>query len=294
MMHMDHLHAPVLLEEVQHWMQLESGGVYVDGTLGHGGHARILLEGSEPDGVVIGIERDLRNLETARERLKAFGARAQLVHGNYRDLLKILDGRQIDGILLDLGFSSAHVDDPARGFSFQADGPLDMRYDTSSGVTAADIVNGWPEAELANLFLMYGEEMAADRIARAIVEHRRRERFVTTTDLAEVVQSVVPRRGRLHPATRVFQALRIAVNDELGALQAVLPQTEQALKPGGRLLIITFHSLEDRIVKRYFQSSNVLTAQTKKPIEATLSERTQNPRARSAKLRVAKRAVASM
>lgn len=291
MVHMDHLHAPVLLEEVQHWMQLEPGGVYVDGTLGHGGHARILLEGSEPDGVVIGIERDLRNLETARERLKAFGARVRLVHGNYRDLLKIFGVGQVDGILLDLGFSSAHVDDPARGFSFQADGPLDMRYDTSSGVTAADIVNGWPEAELANLFLMYGEEMAADRIARAIVEHRRHERLATTTDLAEVVQSVVPRRGRLHPATRVFQALRIAVNDELGALQAVLPQTEQALKPGGRLLIITFHSLEDRIVKRFFQSSSVLTAQTKKPIEATLSERTQNPRARSAKLRVAKRAI---
>ena len=289
MMHMDHLHAPVLLEEVQHWMQLEPGGVYVDGTLGHGGHARMLLEGSEPDGVVIGIERDQRNLETARERLADFGARAKFVHGDYRDLLKILNGRRVDGILLDLGFSSAHVDDPSRGFSFQADGPLDMRYDTLGGITAADIVNGWPEAELANLFLMYGEEMAASSIARAIVERRRRGRFTTTTDLANVIQDVVPRHGRLHPATRVFQALRIAVNDELGALRAALPQTEQALKPDGRLLIITFHSLEDRIVKRFFQSSAILRAETKKPVVATLSERSQNPRARSAKLRVARK-----
>src|SRR3989338_3469995 len=289
MMHMDHLHAPVLLEEVQHWMRLKPGGVYVDGTLGHGGHARMMLEGSEPNGVVIGIERDLRNLETAREQLQPFGSRAKFVHGNYRDLLNMLNGQMVDGILLDLGFSSAHVDDPERGFSFQADGPLDMRYDTSDGVTAADIVNGWPVAELANLFLMYGEEVHADRIARALVEHRRHGRFATTTDLAQCIERVVPRHGRLHPATRVFQALRIAVNDELGALQDVLPQTETALKPGGRLLIITFHSLEDRIVKRFMKSSQTLTSLTKKPGVATLSERTNNPRARSAKLRVAEK-----
>lgn len=289
MMHMDHLHAPVLLEEVQHWMRLKPGGVYVDGTLGHGGHARMMLEGSEPNGVVIGIERDLRNLETAREQLQPFGSRAKFVHGNYRDLLNMLNGQMVDGILLDLGFSSAHVDDPERGFSFQADGPLDMRYDTSDGVTAADIVNGWPVAELANLFLMYGEEVHADRIARALVEHRRHGRFATTTDLAQCIERVVPRHGRLHPATRVFQALRIAVNDELGALQDVLPQTETALKPGGRLLIITFHSLEDRIVKRFMKSSQTLTSLTKKPVVATLSERTNNPRARSAKLRVAEK-----
>ncbi|OGL71262.1 16S rRNA (cytosine(1402)-N(4))-methyltransferase [Candidatus Uhrbacteria bacterium RIFCSPLOWO2_01_FULL_53_9] len=288
-MHMDHLHAPVLLEEVQHWMRLKPGGVYVDGTLGHGGHARMMLEGSEPNGVVIGIERDLRNLETAREQLQPFGSRAKFVHGNYRDLLNMLNGQMVDGILLDLGFSSAHVDDPERGFSFQADGPLDMRYDTSDGVTAADIVNGWPVAELANLFLMYGEEVHADRIARALVEHRRHGRFATTTDLAQCIERVVPRHGRLHPATRVFQALRIAVNDELGALQDVLPQTETALKPGGRLLIITFHSLEDRIVKRFMKSSQTLTSLTKKPVVATLSERTNNPRARSAKLRVAEK-----
>ena len=289
MMHMDHLHAPVLLEEVQHWMRLKPGGVYVDGTLGHGGHARMMLEGSEPNGVVIGIERDLRNLETAREQLQPFGSRAKFVHGNYRDLLNMLNGQMVDGILLYLGFSSAHVDDPERGFSFQADGPLDMRYDTSDGVTAADIVNGWPVAELANLFLMYGEEVHADRIARALVEHRRHGRFATTTDLAQCIERVVPRHGRLHPATRVFQALRIAVNDELGALQDVLPQTETALKPGGRLLIITFHSLEDRIVKRFMKSSQTLTSLTKKPVVATLSERTNNPRARSAKLRVAEK-----
>ncbi len=289
---MDRLHAPVLLEEVRHWLQPISKGVYVDGTLGNGGHARMILEMSGPDGVLVGIERDGRNLTIAREQLKSFQDRVRFVQGDYRDLSRILEGEgieKVDGILLDIGFSSLHVDDPSRGFSFQQKGPLDMRYDSDQGITAAQIVNSWPESELADLFFYQGEERSARTIAKAIVQTRRKYRFQTTTDLADLISEKLGRRGRIHPATRVFQALRIAVNDELGALEAVLPQIEQVLKPGGRMLIISFHSLEDRIVKRFIKSSELLTSLTKKPVVPSDEEQSQNKRARSAKLRIAER-----
>ncbi len=289
---MDRLHAPVLMEEVRHWLQPASGGVYVDGTLGNGGHARMILEMSKPDGVLVAIERDKRNLTIAREQLKSFQDRVRFVQGDYRDLTEILEREsidQVDGVLLDIGFSSLHVDDPSRGFSFQQKGPLDMRYDSDQGVTAAQIVNSWPESELADLFFFQGEEKRARTIAKAIVQTRRKYRFQTTTDLADLISETVGRKGRIHPATRVFQALRIAVNDELGALESVLPQIEKVLKPGGRMLIISFHSLEDRIVKRFIKSSTELTTLTKKPVVPSLDEQNENRRARSAKLRIAKK-----
>ena len=241
---MDHPHVPVLLEEVRHGLLPAPGKVFVDGTLGFGGHASVLLENSAPSGKLFGIEWDPANLSEAKKRLARFGSRAMLVHGNYRNLAELLAANgleKVDGILLDLGFSSVHVDDPERGFSFQADGPLDMRYDRTEGESAADIVNGWSEADLAELFREYGEEPRARQIAKAIVAVRRKERFARTLELARCVESVSKRTSRLHPATKVFQALRMAANDELGALKEFLPQAEGALKDGGRLAIISFH-----------------------------------------------------
>ena len=284
-------HEPVMLAEVREAMQPRSGGVYVDATLGHGGHTAMLLEASAPNGRVIGIERDVRNLESARERL-GHDARVTFVHRDYRSLAKILDEQGIhavDGILLDVGFSSAHVDDASRGFSFQQEGPLDMRYDQSQPLTAATIVNTWPEDELTRIFLVYGEEPKARHITRAILERRATQPFATTTDLANVVAAALGRRGKLHPATRAFQALRIVVNGELDALEAVLPQAAASLKPGGRLCVITFHSLEDRIVKRFLRAQTELSPLTKRPVVPTATEAVQNPRARSAKLRAAQK-----
>ena len=291
MLHMDRVqHIPVLLEEVQHWLRPRASGVYVDGTLGHGGHTEMMLEDSAPNGRVVGIELDARNMEIAKERLQSFGDRVLYVHGSYADLEKHLKDNnvgKVDGILLDVGFSSSHVDDPARGFSFMNEGPLDMRYDSDQGLTAEEVVNSWPEAKLAETFLIYGEERRAQYIAKIIVKRRRKKRFRTTTDLSETIAEAIGRHGKLHPATRVFQALRIVVNNELGSLEAVLPQAVEALKEDGRLCVISFHSLEDRIVKRFFRGSNKLEALTKKPVVPTEEEQSKNPRARSAKMRVA-------
>jgi 16S rRNA (cytosine1402-N4)-methyltransferase len=193
----------------------------------------------------------------------------------------------IDGILLDLGFSSMHVDDASRGFSFQNDGPLDMRYDKRGEVTAASIVNGWTRDELATVFRRFGEEPRAHIIAKAITDARKNKKFETTLELADVISAVVPRRGKLHPATFAFQALRIAVNDEFGELERGLKGAEKILNDGGRIAIITFHSLEDRIVKNFLKESNLLEPTTKKPIVPTREEVLQNSRSRSAKLRIA-------
>lgn len=284
------LHVPVLTEETMRALAPKPGGTYADGTVGHGGHARLLLEASGPDGRLLAIDRDPRNLSVARERLAPYGGRVLFVQGSYADLSRFAQENGLgtfDGILLDVGFSSAHVDDPARGFSFGADGPLDMRYDPSQETSAATIVNGWKKEELATLFRLYGEEPAADRIADAIFHARKQERIVRTTQLAELVEAVVPRRGRIHPATKVFQALRIAVNDELGELERVLPAAADLLAPGGRLAVISFHSLEDRIVKQFLASRDDLEALTKRPVTASEEEMAANPRARSAKLRAA-------
>ncbi|HJN84874.1 MAG TPA: 16S rRNA (cytosine(1402)-N(4))-methyltransferase RsmH [Patescibacteria group bacterium] len=288
---MDHVqHIPVLLEEVRHYIHAESGGVYVDGTLGHGGHTEAMLNDSAPDGKVVGIELDSRNMKIAKKRLQSFGDRVLFVQGSYSDLAQHLDDlgiEKVDGILLDVGFSSSHVDDPTRGFSFMKEGPLDMRYDFDQELTAAEVVNSWSEGELAEAFLLYGEEKQAPKIARLIVQRRREKIFRTTTDLSETIASAIGRHGRIHPATRVFQALRIVVNDELGSLKAVLPQAESVLKEGGRLCVISFHSLEDRIVKKFLRRSSDLQVVTKKPVTPLEAEQKTNPRARSAKFRVA-------
>lgn len=302
------MHKSVLLQEVIIALQPRSGGIYLDGTVGAGGHATALLEASAPDGQLFGLDQDQSALAVAKSQLAQFGQRVHLFHANFDRLAQVAQAQGIppvDGILLDLGVSSMHLDQPERGFSFQADGPLDMRMDASQGQTAADLVNHLPEDELANLIFRYGEERHSRRIARAIVKARPIWR---TLELAQIVARASGAgrsdRTKIHPATRTFQALRIAVNDELGALERALPQALGCLKPGGRLAVISFHSLEDRIVKQYFKQESldcicppeqpVCTCRhkatidiiTKRPITASLDEIDANPRARSAKLRV--------
>ena len=277
-------HIPVLKDEVMAGLALKPGMTAVDGTCGLGGHTALLAEAVGEQGKVIAFDKDERNLRVARERLAQFGNRIQFVHDSYVHVREYV--QEVHGVLLDLGYSSAHVDDPLRGFSFQADGPLDMRYDVHDGVTAADIVNSWSRDDLTDLFRQYGEEPRAPQIAKAIFEVRREMRITRTVQLADVVASVVPRTGKMHPATRVFQALRIAVNDELGAVKAGVAASLAVLAPKGRLAIISFHSLEDRIVKHAFADAQDVTAITKKPLVASRDEQQQNPRSRSAKLRI--------
>jgi 16S rRNA (cytosine1402-N4)-methyltransferase len=291
-------HQPVLLAEVLAGLAAKAGGRFIDGTLGGGGHTAALLEASNPDGRVLGIDTDQDALEAASARLVAYAPRATIVHGNFRALATLAQQHEferVDGILLDLGVSSYQLNTPERGFSFQHDGPLDMRLDTSTGEPAADLVNELPEGKLADLIYQYGEEHAARRIARFIVEARRRGPIDTTGELAAVVSRALGgQRGRIHPATRTFQALRIAVNGELSSLEAVLPQAIGLLAPGGRLAVISFHSLEDRIVKHVLRAEaqqGRLAIITKKPIEASTEEAHANARSRSAKLRIAERIV---
>ncbi|MCK6628502.1 MAG: 16S rRNA (cytosine(1402)-N(4))-methyltransferase RsmH [Anaerolineae bacterium] len=302
------MHQSVLLAEVIAALQPHPGGVYIDGTVGAGGHTAALLAASAPDGQVFGFDRDQSALELARRQLAQFGQRVHLFQANFDRLAEIAQAHGLpkaDGILLDLGVSSMQFDQPERGFSFQTEGPLDMRMDASVGPTAADLINGLPEEDLANLIYQYAEERHSRRIARAIVKARP---IRSTAELAQIVLRAggVSRseRTKIHPATRTFQALRIAVNDELGALERTLPQALEWLRPGGRLAVISFHSLEDRIVKNYFKQESqdcicppeqpVCTCRhkatidiiTKKPITASRKEIEANPRARSAKLRV--------
>jgi len=281
---------------VLQWLRPTPGGVYVDATVGAGGHAERLLEASGPSGTVVGIDRDPEALEVARHRLARFGGRVQLVHGNFAALKTLLHGlglREVDGVLFDLGVSSLQLQRPERGFSFHFPGPLDMRMDPGQPQTAADLVNRLSEAELADLLRRYGEEPFARRIARSIV---RRRPLRTTTELVEAVQAAVPRSRwprRLHVATRTFQALRIATNRELECLEEALGQVPEVLRPGGRAVVISFHSLEDRLVKRAFQSDPRLRPLTRKPVRPDAEEVRANPRARSARLRVAERVEAS-
>ncbi len=303
-------HFPVLLNEVLEGLAPETGGTYIDGTVGGGGHAAALLNASAPDGRLLGLDRDPQAVLRAQEHLQAFGPRVCLIHAGYTDLEAVATREGFfpaDGVLLDLGFSSYQVDDPLRGFAFRHDGPLDMRFDpTVAGPTAAELVNELPEADLATLLWRYGEEPRSRVIARAIVAARP---FRSTRQLAEVIAAAAGRGASrsLHPATRSFQALRIAVNAELEAVKAVLPQAMNVLRSGGRLAVITFHSLEDRIVKRFYQQSArgctcppevpvctcggqpVLRLVTRKPLTPQATELAANPRSRSAKLRVAER-----
>ena len=302
----DAIHRPVMRTEAVRFLAPDRGGIYVDGTVGLGGHAAAILTAG-PEARLIGIDRDPQALRYAAARLAQFGDRVRLVHGNYRDLTEILSGlgiEAIDGFLLDLGLSSLQLDAPERGFSFRADGPLDMRMDPTQKTSAADLVNAASVEELARILRDYGEERFAGRIARAIVAARPIE---TTGALAEVVRRAIPRRfheRRIDPATRTFQALRIAVNDELRNLQDGLAAGFAALRPGGVIVVISFHSLEDRIVKRFFRKlatpryeslapgpplppqAEVLT---KKPLRPSEEEIGENPRARSAKLRACRK-----
>lgn len=281
------MHIPVLANEVMEALALAPNQTIIDGTLGLGGHAALILERTSPNGLLIGFDRDARNLATAKDNLAAFGERVRFEHSSFAAMNTL--GFQVDGVLLDLGFSSVHVDDPARGFSFQNDGPLDMRYDTRGQVTAEGIVNSWSRDDLATLFRQLGEEPRAQHAAKAIFEARRGERITSTLQLADIISAVIPRRGKMHPATKVFQALRMAVNDELGEVAKGLEAAKAVLKPSGRLAVITFHSLEDRLVKRWLKDGIDFEVLTKKPIVPGREEILSNPRSRSAKLRVARR-----
>jgi 16S rRNA (cytosine1402-N4)-methyltransferase len=290
-------HVPVLTAEVLAFLQPQRGGLFVDCTVGFGGHARALLEAGAT--CLLGLDRDINALEAARVTLSPWADRVELVHADYRSLGEVLDQRgvqTIDGVLADLGVSSMQLDDPGRGFSFQRDAPLDMRMDTTGGATAADLVAGASEQELANAIYTYGEERFSRRIARAIVEARGEEPIVRTARLAAVVRRAVPYRGhaRIDPATRTFQALRIWVNRELEGLDRFLETAVRRLKAGARLVVISFHSLEDRIVKhtlRALAESAEATVKilTKKPVVPNEDEIHRNPRSRSAKLRAAER-----
>ena len=304
---MSRSHLPVLYPEVLAGLKPAPGGKYIDGTLGAGGHAAGILTLSSPDGRLLGMDRDPRALETARAALAPFGDRVTMVSASYTHMADAARGfAPVDGILLDLGLSSLQLDDPARGFAFQSQGPLDMRFDPQSELTAAEIVNEWPLDELADILYQYGEERHSRKIAQAIGAARP---LRTTTQLAGVVVRAVGGRrdaSRIHPATRTFQALRIAVNGELDMVKEVLPIAVSLLNPGGRLAVISFHSLEDRIVKDYFRLQArgpqndpalpapahfvpVLKEITRKPGVASAEEIARNPRARSAKLRIAEK-----
>ncbi|PJA45240.1 16S rRNA (cytosine(1402)-N(4))-methyltransferase [Candidatus Uhrbacteria bacterium CG_4_9_14_3_um_filter_50_9] len=283
-------HIPVLLNEVMTHLDPKPNHLLIDGTVGQGGHAKAFLQRALPDGRLLGIDRDPSNLAIAHEHLASFGDNVILVQDTYANAKAHAYAHgftSVHAILLDIGFSSLHVDDPSRGFSFSLEGPLDMRYDRSGGLTAGEMVNTWSEDELAKMFRVYGEERNARFIAEKIVEQRGNEPFVTTKQLAAFIEALIPRRGKTHPATKVFQALRISVNDELGELERALPELIELLAPGGRIAIISFHSLEDRIVKQFFKEHPVLTVVTKRPVTGSREELRANPRARSAKLRVA-------
>ncbi|MGE5245242.1 MAG: 16S rRNA (cytosine(1402)-N(4))-methyltransferase RsmH [Betaproteobacteria bacterium] len=290
------LHEPVMTAEVLHHLQPARGGLFLDCTVGLGGHAYALLEAGASR--LVGLDRDPHALAHARGVLAPFADRVELVHADYRGFEAVLDARgidRVDGALADLGVSSMQFDAPERGFSFQRDEPLDMRMDQTSGETAADLVARASETELADAIFQYGEERFSRRIARAIVAARREAPIATTGRLAAVVRRVVPRRGaRIDPATRTFQALRIWVNRELEGLDRFVEAAVRRLRAGGRLVVITFHSLEDRIVKHTLRGlaqghEALVTVLTKKPVVADEDELARNPRARSAKLRAAER-----
>lgn len=286
-------HRPVLLTETLAHLAPRPGETWVDCTLGGAGHAVAIAEAIGPAGRLIALDQDETMIALARPCLAPWPA--TIVPANFDQLADVLANLAIpavDGVLADLGFSSDQMDDPARGFSFQHDGPLDMRLDPAAGTTAADLVNTLGEAALADLIFEFGEERHSRKIARKIVERRKTKPFETTADLADVVKHSVPwgpDTRRIHPATRTFQALRIAVNDELGALDRLLATLPKVVRPGGRAGIISFHSLEDRRVKLAFRDRPEWDPITKKPVEATDAEAAANPRARSAKLRVARR-----
>jgi 16S rRNA (cytosine1402-N4)-methyltransferase len=288
------MHIPVLLKETLELLNLRPGDQVIDGTVGLGGHAKEILKATAPNGRLLAFDRDPKQIQAARKNLSADAARTVFINDSYANLAPHAYAQgfvPVAAVFLDLGYCSIHVDNPERGFSFQTEGPLDMRYCPTNDLTAEFIINNWPEPELNRIFLIYGEEQNARKIARAIVNERKKKTFHITTELAEFIQTVVPRRGKIHPATKVFQALRLVVNDELGELKKVLPLALEVLKPGGRLAIISFHSLEDGIVKNFFKKQNNKTLKiiNKNIVVPTKEEMEENPRSRSAKLRVAEK-----
>lgn len=285
------LHKPVLLEEVLRYLDLKPGMVVVDGTLGGGGHAEAMMDRIATQGLLVGFDQDEEAIERCRKRFHG-NERVRICRTNFRNMefaLKELDISKVDAVLLDVGISSFQIDEGRRGFSFQKEGPLDMRMNSAEGLTAADLVNTLPADQLNSIIFEWGEERFARKITRAICDRRVKKKFETTQDLAEAIERAVPRRGRLHPATRTFQALRIAVNDELGALEEGLKAGFSSLVPGGKMAVISFHSLEERLVKNFFRDKMRLSEGlliNKKPITPSLEEMHHNPRSRSAKLRV--------
>ena len=300
-------HIPVLYQEILKYLQPQPGGIFIDGTLGAGGHTAGILEATAPDGRVLGFDKDPEAIEFAGARLETFGNRITLVNKSYAEMPTVapaLGFAQVDGILLDLGLSSRQLDDGTRGFSFRYEAPLDMRFDQTQGETAADLVNNLTEAELADIFWRYGEEKQGRKMARIIVANRP---IKTTSQLADLIEANTSQRRRIHPATLVFQALRIAVNQELDAVESGIPAAIELLKPGGRIAVISFHSLEDRFVKRLFRDlsqncicppeqpictcANQATVKlvSRKAIKATEAEIKINPRSRSARLRIAEK-----
>jgi 16S rRNA (cytosine1402-N4)-methyltransferase len=303
----DFVHKPVMMAEVLQALQPKPDGCYADGTLGGAGHAEAILEASAPTGRLFGCDRDGAAIEAAAKRLARFAGRFEIRRGNYAELADWIEPDRCDGVLLDLGVSSPQLDRPGRGFSFQAEGPLDMRMDDRQPGTAADLLNRASSEELARIFWEYGDEPNSRRIARAIVHDREFRPFQTTRQLADLMERISPRGGKkTHPATRIFQALRIAVNDEIGSLKRGLDAALKILKPGGRLAVITFHSLEDRVVKGFGRRLSrdyivpgevdvpelrrpvrpALRLVTRKPIQPGEAEQQENPRSRSAQLRV--------
>jgi 16S rRNA (cytosine1402-N4)-methyltransferase len=302
-------HQPVLVDEVIANLDLPKKKVVVDCTLGLGGHAAAMLNVMPAAGKLIGFELDSGNLKIAKKNLKDFGEQVVFLNVSYGHLveeIKKLKLKGIDGILLDLGIASTQVDQPEKGFSFRHEGPLDMRFDRKQKLTAAEVVNVYSEKELIRIFKEYGEEKKAKKIAHEITVVRKRKPFVTTLQLADFIEKLVKRSGHIHPATRVFQALRIEVNKELETLESALEQAVELLRPKGRIAVISYHSLEDRIVKRFFrlmerdyinepgkltstELSPTLKIVTKKPIAPSSAEVAKNPRSRSAKLRVAEK-----
>lgn len=305
-------HIPVLLEECIKYLNIKPDGIYVDGTLGMGGHSEAILQ-RLTTGRLISIDRDTYAIERATERLAPYADRLTIVHGNFRDLPEILDEQGVDlvdGMLFDLGVSSPQLDEGGRGFSYIVDAPLDMRMDKSDNIDAWFIMNRWPEDKICRILRDYGEERHAARIARAIAKRRQEQEIKTTLELVDIIKSAMPAaalREKQHPAKRSFQAIRIAVNDELGAVASLMETAPDRLKVGGRIAVISFHSLEDRIVKSAIQSREngctcpreapvctcgfvqTLRSVTRKPITAGGEELELNPRSRSAKLRVAER-----
>lgn len=310
---MEYRHQPVLLAEALHYLNLQSGSIAIDATIGGGGHAKSIAETIGQEGILLGLDVDDEALNAAARALAPFGQQIRLFKDSYRNLDKVMMEASlgvVDALLFDLGVASFHLDNPARGFSYQLDGPLDMRFDRTAKLTAADVVNTYSQPELTRVLKKYGEEKWASRIASFIVERRQRKPIARTLELVEVVKEAIPARARRrgpHPARRTFQALRIEVNDELEGLKEAIRAAVSWLKPAGRLVVISYHSLEDRLVKQEFQRLAqgcicppqlpeclcgrlpVIKVLTKKPVIPRQKEVEENPRARSAKLRAAEK-----